>query len=86
MFIGFSMGAWKCFCASSSAGSANVLAEPSYASLRASQIFMRTLSWRGPLAKNLYGVTAALLGILLWCWAVLDWAGYSGFVLSLRWL
>ena len=47
--------------------------------------FMQALSWRGPFAKNLYGVTAALLGILLWCWAALDWAGYSGFVLSLRW-
>jgi hypothetical protein len=47
--------------------------------------FMQALSWPGPSAKNLYGVTAALLGILLWCWAALDWAGYSGFVLSLRW-
>jgi hypothetical protein len=46
---------------------------------------MQALSWRGPLAKTFYGVTAALLGILLWCWAALDWAGYSGFILSLRW-
>ena len=46
---------------------------------------MQAPSWRGHFAKNLYGVTAALLGILLWCWAVLDWAGYSLFVLSLRW-
>jgi len=46
---------------------------------------MQRSSWRGRFAKNLYAVTAATLGILLWGSALLDWAGYTRFVLSLRW-
>lgn len=37
-------------------------------------------------AKSIYGVTAAVLGILLWCWVLLDLVGYETFVLSLSWL
>lgn len=47
--------------------------------------FMQKAGWRGPFAKNLYAATAAILGILLWGSALLDWAGYTRFVLSLRW-
>ena len=47
--------------------------------------FMQRSSRRGRFAKNLYAVTAATLGILLWGSALLDWAGYTRFVLSLRW-
>jgi hypothetical protein len=45
---------------------------------------MHRSSWQGRFAKNLYAVTAAILGILLWGSALLDWAGYTRFVLSLR--
>lgn len=47
---------------------------------------MQRLTDWAPLAKNIYGVTAAVLGLLLWCWALLDWGGYCGFVFSLSWL
>jgi hypothetical protein len=46
---------------------------------------MQKLGWRGRFAMNLYAATAAILGILLWGSALLDWAGYTRFVLSLRW-
>jgi hypothetical protein len=46
---------------------------------------MQAESWRIPVAKHAFGVSAAISGIVLWGWALLDWAGYSGFVLSLRW-
>jgi len=38
------------------------------------------------LARNVYSVSAAMLGLLLLCWAALDWAGYTSFVLSLIYL
>jgi hypothetical protein len=52
---------------------------------RSVSAFMQRSSWCGPFAKNLYAATAAILGILLWGSALLDWAGYTRFVLSLRW-
>lgn len=45
--------------------------------------FVQKLGRRGRFAKNVYAATAAILGILLWGSALLDWAGYTRFVLSL---
>jgi hypothetical protein len=47
---------------------------------------MRVRSWRSLLESNIYSVTAALLGVVFSCWAILDWAGYTSFALSLLWL
>jgi hypothetical protein len=46
---------------------------------------VQTSSGLGRFAKNLYVATAAISGILLWGSALLDWGGYTRFVLSLRW-
>lgn len=35
--------------------------------------------------RNIYGVSAAVLGLVLLCVAALDWAGYSLFIVSLLW-
>jgi hypothetical protein len=59
--------------------------EPSFWALGGSHISMRKLGSPECFAKNLYAATAAILGILLWGAALLDWAGYTRFVLSLRW-
>lgn len=40
---------------------------------------------RSALANNIYGVTAATLGLVLLGWAALDWASYTWFVFSLHW-
>ena len=40
---------------------------------------------RSALTKNLYSVTATMLGLLLLSWAALDWLGYTRFVISLLW-
>jgi hypothetical protein len=37
-------------------------------------------------ARQIYNVTAATLGVVLLCLAALDWVSYTVFVLSLRWL
>jgi hypothetical protein len=37
-------------------------------------------------ARQIYNVTAVAIGIALLCLAVLDWVGYTVFVLSLGWL
>jgi hypothetical protein len=38
-----------------------------------------------PLVKNLSGLTAATVGLVLLGWAALDWASYTWFVFSLHW-
>jgi hypothetical protein len=46
---------------------------------------MQLMTARGVLARNIYSVTAVSLGLVLLCWALLDWAGYTMFVFSLTW-
>jgi hypothetical protein len=40
---------------------------------------------RAAVVRNIYGVSAAVLGLVLLCVATLDWAGYTLFVVSLQW-
>ena len=37
------------------------------------------------LVSNIYSMTAALVGLVLLCWAALDWVAYTGFLVSLLW-
>jgi hypothetical protein len=37
------------------------------------------------LARNIYTVTAAAVGLVLLCVAALDWVGYTAFLASLMW-
>jgi hypothetical protein len=81
MFIGFLMGGWKRSGFVARRGARACQAFPR----RGVSDLMQTFGRRGCFAKNLYAATAAILGILFWGSALLDWAGYTRFVLSLCW-